>query len=126
VPKVSKEGATQGGDYGPVIDRSEDLGGYTVNFLTFRDDIDQTPLLKGAPDDQCQCRHWGYVTKGRLTFRVGDREETFETGDHFYLPAGHVGISNDPETEYVQFSPTRELSEVSDLIMKNMQEKRAT
>jgi len=59
-----------------VVDKSEELGGYTVSFVTFREDLDQTPMLKGAPDDRCQCGHWGYVTKGRLVFQVGDGEET--------------------------------------------------
>jgi hypothetical protein len=45
-------------DHCPVVERFEDLDGYTVNFLTFREDIDHTPLLKGLPDDQCQCPHW--------------------------------------------------------------------
>ena len=69
MPKVSEASATQGGDYGIVLDRAEQLEGYTVNFVTFREDIDHTPLLKGLPDDQCQSPHWGYVIKGRLTFR---------------------------------------------------------
>src|SRR5215210_901551 len=59
MPKASKESASQGGDHGPVVERSEELGDYTVNFLTFRQDIDQAALLKGAPDDSCQCPHWG-------------------------------------------------------------------
>jgi hypothetical protein len=122
MPKVSKDAATQGGgDHGPVVDRSEELAGYTVNFLTFRQDIDQTPLLKGMPDDRCQCPHWGYVTKGRLTFRFADHDEVFEAGDAFYLPPGHIGVGNEPDTEYVQFSPTDELREVSAVIMNNMQ-----
>jgi hypothetical protein len=121
MPKVSKDSATQGGDYGPVVDRSEELAGYTVNFLTFRQDLDQTPLLRGLPDDRCQCPHWGYVTKGTLTFRFADREEVYEAGDAFYVPPGHVGVSNEPDTEYVQFSPTEELREVSAVIMTNMQ-----
>jgi hypothetical protein len=125
MPKVSKDGATQGGDHGPVVDRSEELAGYTVNFLTFRQDIDQTPLLKGMPDDRCQCPHWGYVTKGRLTFRFADHDEDFVAGDAFYLPPGHVGVGNEPDTEYVQFSPSDELREVSAVIMKNMQEMQA-
>jgi len=122
MPKVSKDGATQGGDHGPVVDRSEELGDYTVNFLTFREDIDQTPLLKGLADDRCQCPHWGYVTKGRLTYSFADHDEVFEAGDAFYLPPGHIGVGNEPGTEYVQFSPTDELREVSAVIMKNMQE----
>jgi hypothetical protein len=31
MPKVSKESATGGGDYGPVLDRSQEVEGYTVN-----------------------------------------------------------------------------------------------
>jgi hypothetical protein len=122
MPKTSRDSATQVGDHGPVVDRNEDLDGYTVNFLTFRQDMDQTPLLKGMPDDRCQCPHWGYVTKGSLTFRFADHDEVFEAGDAFYLPPGHIGVSNEPDTEYVQFSPSAELREVSAVIMKNMQE----
>ena len=121
MPKASQESATQGGDHGPVVERSEELGGYTVNFLTFREDIDQTPLLKGLPEDRCPSPHWGYVTKGRLTFRFADREEVFEAGDAFYLPPGHIGVGNEPGTEYVQFSPTEDLRQVSEVIMSNMQ-----
>lgn len=25
--------------------------------------------FKGLPDDRCQCRHWGVVIKGQVTFR---------------------------------------------------------
>ena len=34
MPKVSRDSATQGGDFGPVVDRSEELEGYSVNFTT--------------------------------------------------------------------------------------------
>jgi Cupin domain len=121
MPGVSKDTATQGGDYGPVVDRSEEIEGYTVNFLHFREDIDATPLMKGLPDDRCHSPHWGYVLKGRLTFRVGDREEIFETGDAFYLPPGHIPVGNEPGTEYVQWSPSEQLAEVSATMMRNMQ-----
>src|SRR5205814_1940573 len=30
------------------------------------------PLLKGLPDDSCQCPHWGYVFAGQLTVRYPD------------------------------------------------------
>jgi hypothetical protein len=120
MPKVSKETASQGGDHGLVIDRSEDLGGYTASFLTFRQDIDHTPLLKGLPDDRCQCPHWGYVIRGTLTFRFGDREEIFEAGDAFYAPPGHIPVHTEPDSEYLQFSPTDDLRRTSEVIMRNM------
>ena len=61
MPKVSKDSARGGGEFGPVTDRSHEFDGYTVNFVSFHQDIDATPLLKGLPDDRCQCPHWGYV-----------------------------------------------------------------
>ena len=121
MPKVSKDSASQAVDHGPVMDRSEQLEGYTVNFVTFRQDIDATPLLKGLPDDRCQCPHWGYVIKGRLLYRFGDREEAFEAGDAFYAGPGHIPVGQEPGTEIVQFSPTEELREVEAVMARNMQ-----
>jgi hypothetical protein len=121
MPKVSKESASGGGDHGPVVDRSEDLDDYAVNFVTFRENIDHAPLLKGLPDDQCQCPHWGYVIKGKMTYRFGDREEVFEAGDAYYAPPGHIPVHNEPGTEFLQFSPAEELRQTSEVIMKNMQ-----
>ena len=122
MPKVSKESATQGGDYGPVVDRADQLDSYTANFVSFRHDIDATPLLKGLPDDRCQCPHWGYVIAGRLTMRFADHEEVFEAGDAWYAPPGHVPVKHEPGTEIVQFSPSQQLAETEAVMAKNMQE----
>ena len=121
MPKVSRDSAAQGGDFGPVVDRSDQLEGYTVNFLSFREDIDATPLMKGLPDDRCQCPHWGYVVDGKMTFRYADREEVFQAGDAFYTPPGHVPVKHEPGTEVVMFSPAEELSKTEAVMMKNMQ-----
>jgi hypothetical protein len=121
MPKVSKESATEGGEFGPVTDRSDQVDGYTINFTSFREDIDATPLLKGLRDDRCQCPHWGYVISGGLTFRFADREEVFEAGDAFYTPPGHVPVQHEPGTEIVLFSPAAELRETEAVMMKNMQ-----
>ena len=94
MPKVSTDSATQGGEFGPVTDRSDEIEGYSVNFTTFHVDMDQTPVLKGLPDDQCQCPHWGYVIRGRLTIRSGDREEVFEAGDAYYLAHSRRDIAD--------------------------------
>ena len=123
--KVSKDSARGGGDHGPVVDRSEDLADYTVNFVTFREDIDHTPLLRGLPDDRCQCPHWGYVIRGAMTFRFGDREEVIAAGDAFYAPPGHVPVHTEPGTELVQFSPADELRATTEVIMHNLQAMRA-
>jgi hypothetical protein len=46
MPKVSRDSATQGGEFGPVVDRSDQIDGYTVNFTSFRENIDGTPLVR--------------------------------------------------------------------------------
>jgi hypothetical protein len=120
MPKVSRDSA-QVDDHGAVEDRHGELDGYTINFVSFRQDIDGTPMLKGLPDDRCQCPHWGYVVKGKLTFRFADRDEVFMPGDAFYLPPGHIPLA-EAGSEYVQFSPTEELKATEAAMMRNMQE----
>jgi hypothetical protein len=121
MPKVSRESASRGGDHGIVVEKSDDLDGYTVNFVTFRENIDHAPLLQGLPDDRCQCPHWGYVLKGRMTFEFGDRTEVFEAGDAFYAPPGHVPVDTEPGTELLQFSPADELRKTDEVIMRNLE-----
>lgn len=119
MPKVSRDSAAHHEDHGVVEDHHEDLDGYTVNFVSFRQDIDATPLLAGLPGDSCQCPHWGYVLKGRLTYRFADHVEVFEAGDAFYLPPGHVPVA-EAGSELVQFSPREELAVVAAAMHANM------
>ena len=125
MPKVSKDSATQGGEFGPVTDRNDQVEGYTINITSFHEDIDATPLMKGLPDDRCQCPHWGYVISGAVTFRYADHQELFETGDAFYTPPGHVPVKHEPGTEIVFFSPSAELRETDAVMKKNIQAMRA-
>jgi hypothetical protein len=118
---MSKQSAAHVEDHGPVVDIHEDLGGTTVNIVAFREDADGTALLKGLPDDRCQCPHWGYVLSGRLTFRFADHDEVFEAGDAFYLPPGHIPLA-EAGSEYVQFSPTEELARTTETIMRNFRQ----
>jgi hypothetical protein len=119
MPKVSRDSAEHVDDHGLVEDRHEDIDGYTVNFVSFRQDVDGSPLLKGLPGDRCPCPHWGYVLKGRLTYRFADHDEVFEAGDAFYLPPGHVPVA-EAGTELVQFSPSQQLREVDAVMVKNV------
>ena len=119
--KLSKETATGGGDFGPVVDRSNDVDGYRIGFAEFRQDIDATPLMEGLPDDMCQCPHWGYVLAGRVTFRFSDRDETYEAGDAFYTPPGHIPVKHEPGSEVLMFSPADELHKTEAVMMKNFQ-----
>ena len=119
MPKASKETATGGGDFGPVSDRNAEFDGYTVNFVTFHEDIDATPLLKGLPDDRCQSPHWGYVVSGSLTFRYADHDEVYEAGDAYYAPPGHVPVIA-AGTDVVEFSPTGEYEKTMAVVGRNL------
>jgi hypothetical protein len=121
MPKVSKDSATQGGEFGPVTDRSDQLESYTVNFTSFAEDVDGTPLLKGLPDDRCQCPHWGYVLSGKVRFTYADGEEVFEAGDAFYTPPGHIPVIQEAGTEFVMFSPAEELKQTQEVMNRNME-----
>lgn len=78
------------------------------------------PMLKGLPDDRCQCPHWGYLFKGAIVVRYADHEETIREGQAFYMAPGHV-----PEAieacELIQFSPATELAEVIEVMNRNAQ-----
>lgn len=87
-----------------------------------RQDIDATPLLRGLPGDRCQCPHWGYVIKGKMTMRFADHEETYEAGEAYYVPPGHTPIRHEPGTEVVQFSPAEELRPIEAVMIKNRAE----
>ena len=117
--KISKETADHT-DYGPVESWAEQVDGQAIEFVHFKQDIDSTPMLKGLPGDQCTCPHWGYVLKGKVTFTIGGSEEVYEPGDAFYVPPGHLQRA-DADTEYLQFSPAKEMAVVEAQIMKNMQ-----
>jgi hypothetical protein len=123
MPKVSRE-TGEVVDLGPAEDRNATFGGYTVNFVSIRQDSDLAPLLAGLPGGRCPCPHWGYLFKGRMTVRYADREEVIEPGDAFLLAPGHVPAAI-AGTEFVQFSPSEELKVVEAAMAAAMQAARA-
>jgi mannose-6-phosphate isomerase-like protein (cupin superfamily) len=118
--KASKDNPTRVEEAGPVTAVFGELGDYTVNFMTLHVDLDMTPLLRGLPGDRCTAEHWGYVIKGSMTFRYADHEETVKAGEAFYATPGHVPITNEPGTEYVQFTPTEQMRPVDEAIQRNL------
>ena len=119
MPKTSRDTASQVADLGVMESRSEQLDGYTVEFTTFREDADGTPVFKGLRDDRCQSPHWGYVVRGRLTFRYADHDEVYEAGDAYYAPPGHIPVVT-AGTEVVEFSPTDEYSRTLEVVGRNL------
>jgi len=121
MPKASKETASDSMQVEGYEGHYENFdGGYTVAFETFTQDSDPGEFFKRLPDDRCQCPHWGYVLKGKVTYKTADGEQTFEAGDAYYVPPGHTPVGH-PGSEVVEFSPTRELQQTMEVVSKNMQ-----
>jgi hypothetical protein len=118
MPKISKDSAPSVEEFGPAVDISGNLDDYTVNFVTIRQGHSLAALLKGLPGDSCQCPHWGYLFAGKITVAYAEREEVYEAGDAFYMAPGHVPAA-ETGTEFVQFSPRKELAEVRALMKAN-------
>jgi mannose-6-phosphate isomerase-like protein (cupin superfamily) len=107
MPKMSMQSASQVQDFGAAEDRSEDLGGYTTQFVSIRETHDLTQMLSGLPGGHCRCPHWGYVIEGRMTVRYDDHDEVIEAGEAYYLPPGHVPGA-EAGSRFVMISPTEE------------------
>ena len=120
MPKASKTSAPESMELEGYEGHFAELEGYTVGFETYTADADLTPLFAGLPDDKCQCVHWGYVIKGKLTFITASGEETFEAGDAYYVGPGHTPILY-AGTEVIEFSPTEELGRTMEVVTKNME-----
>lgn len=101
-------------------DRSCELEGYTVNFVTIRQSHDLAPMLASLPGGMCHCPHWGLVTKGRMTVTYPDHTEVIEAGDAYYMPPGHTPAA-EAGSEFVMFSPADLLAETEAAIAKGMQ-----
>lgn len=103
--------------------RIANLGEFSVAYESIGGGgIDPAPAFRGLPDDRCPCPHWGLVVSGRVTMRYSDREETWEAGDAFYMPPGHIPLAHDDALELITFSPTKQLQQVMAVIAKNQAE----
>ena len=119
MPSASRMTTPVAVDLPQIEGRYADLGGYTVGFETFPQDVDPAPLYAGLPDDRCQCPHWGVVQSGQVTFRWSDREETYGAGDAYYAAAGHLPLVT-AGTTVVEFSPTAALGETMAVVEQNL------
>ena len=77
-------------------------------YAEFPAGTDLGPLLQGLPDDACQCPHWGYMIKGRMTISYTEGEDdSLQAGDVFYLRPGHTGVVEEDAAMY-ELSPEKE------------------
>lgn len=97
-----------------------EIDDYTVAFEEYSADADLAPLFVGLPDDRCQARHWGYVIRGRVAYRLADGTvEEIGAGEAYYVGPGHTPLIY-AGTEVVEFSPTGELAATMEVVMRNV------
>jgi hypothetical protein len=103
VPRSSKADAAVDVDRPDVEGRHAELGDVTVRFETHRADTDPVALYAALPGGRCQAAHHGYVVAGRVVFRYADHDETYEAGDAYVAPPGHLPLRF-AGTELVEFT----------------------
>ena len=104
-----------------VTIQSTDWNGMAALYVCLSAGADFTPVLKGLADDLCSCPHWGYVTKGAIYLKYKDgSEEIARAGDLWHAPPGHTAWCTE-DSEFVEFSPQRELATLLDHVRKQVQ-----
>jgi len=90
------------------------LGKISGECFTLSAGVDTKPLFEGLEDDLCQCPHWGFVLRGKITTTDGaGKKETVRANDLFHWPAGH-NVKVDEDAEIIMFSPQVEHTVVID------------
>ena len=90
------------------------FGAISGEYFTLAGGVDTTPLFVGLKGDQCQCPHWGFVLRGRMTTTdATGATETVTANDLFYWPPGH-NVKVEDDAEIIMFSPQDEHSVVID------------
>ena len=97
--------------------RFSPVGSMTLSFYQIPKSTDFASLLKGLPEDMCQCPHYGYLLKGKMLVRTKTGEEIVETGQVFYMGPGHVPEFLE-DCELFEFAPTAEFNQMMEHIMR--------
>ena len=111
---------------GAVIRQRMDFGdvkGFDTisgEYFTLGAGVDTSPLFVGLDGNACQCPHWGFVLRGRITTTdAKGARETVNANDLFYWPPGH-NVKVDADAEIIMFSPQREHSVVIDHMIRKV------
>jgi hypothetical protein len=89
-------------------------------YFTLAAGVDTTELFLGLEGNLCQCPHWGFVLRGRLTTTDAQgQQETVSQHDLFYWPPGH-NVKVEQDAELIMFSPQHEHSAVIDHMIEKV------
>ncbi|MCF6523551.1 hypothetical protein [Streptomyces sp. JJ36] len=101
--------------------RTGRFGDQYVRFESVPAGFDDAELLKGLPDDSCQCEHYGYLFQGKFVFRYPDgSEDVVSAGQAYYARPGHTWkVLEDSET--VEFSPADQFDRLMEHVARNLE-----
>lgn len=101
-----------------------DAGGFgkiSGEYFSLGAGVDTTPLFQGLDGNACQCPHWGFVLRGRITTtNAKGQSETVNADDLFYWPPGH-NVRVEADADIVMFSPQAEHTHVIDHMRQKVQ-----
>ncbi len=90
------------------------FGTISGEYFTLGAGVDTTPLFQGLDGNACQCPHWGFVLRGRITTTdARGASETVNANDLFYWPPGH-NVKVESDAEIIMFSPQHAHTKVID------------
>jgi hypothetical protein len=118
MPSASHDGLPEQEIAPGYSSRFADWGGVTVAFEKAHAGQDASAMVKGLPDDRCQAPHWGYLFTGKIVVDYGDRSETVEAGQAYYIAPGHL-ITFLEDSEALEFTPTEELEKTFAAVRRN-------
>ena len=119
MPTTSEKTATET-DRGFLVERTSEAGPFTVDYVTFREEVDMAPILASLPGGRCSCPHWGTLLEGRITVHYEDHDEIIEAGEEYYMTPGHVPVV-EAGSRLVMFSPTDEVKATNEAIAAAVQ-----
>lgn len=85
---------------------------------------DYAAMFADLPGGRCQSPHWGYLIRGKLRLTYADRVETFEAGQAYYIPPGHVPEVLE-DADVVEFSEPAAYHQTIDIALKGKKEQKA-
>lgn len=98
------------------------LGTMSGEVFSLAAGVDTAPLFEGLDGNMCQCPHWGYVIRGRLTTTdARGRKETVVANDLFHWPPGH-NVRVEEDADIVMFSPQEEHAPVVEHMRSMLQQ----
>ena len=78
-------------------------------------------VLRGLPDDRCQCPHWGVVTSGSMSVHYRRPRRDREHRRRLLHAARPRTDLRGRTRQLIMFSPTEELKATNEAIERNLQ-----